>query len=309
MLKKLLKLPIWKKIILVLLLGVISLIGMFIYGIVTDRPPEFFPLDDIYARYKITKNCPNGQGWEPQTQFYIGHAYCVEYKGDKVLMKEDFQNTQSFTITVGKSNVDLEPFLGKMVENIRGEYDSSSQQCIQGSCVDIGGPFVVLNIDSLEIVEYETQKVVEEFAEDRVKNFTFMGEYDDLTSGEFVHEYKDEYGADYKVDVDTNKVVYFLAYGIDAFPKKLTTQVTAKQAEDIGLIFAQKNIPDYENYIKNATYSFSGETAPKMKVKYYLGWSTKKEDNEGNIRPYHTTIALDQYGNILIFQNEFSDRG
>jgi hypothetical protein len=152
MYKKLRKLAIWKKLLILLVLGVIVFVGWFVYAIVTDAPPSFFPLDNPRGEYKITRNCPNGQGWTEQFQGQ-GYAYCVEYRGPDVFMNDESGNTNFFRITVGKSNIGLEQFVGKQVRIVKGKYVSSSKQCIKNNCVNINGPYVVLNIDNLELVE------------------------------------------------------------------------------------------------------------------------------------------------------------
>ncbi len=146
------KLSVWKKISLTIVLGIGVFASWFVYAIITDKPPSFFPLDSSQGKYIITKNCPNGQGWTEQFQGQ-GYAYCVEYKGSDVFMNDESGNTNFFRITVGKSNVDLEPFVGKQVRLVSGQYVSSSKQCIQNDCVNINGPYVVLNIDSLKLAE------------------------------------------------------------------------------------------------------------------------------------------------------------
>lgn len=150
MYKKLFKLATWKKILILAVLGLAVFAGWFIYEIVTDEPPNFFPLNDAQAEYRITKNCPDGQGWVEQTQSQ-GNAYCLEYRGNNVLWKEDHSNSNFFSITIGKSNINLETYIGKKVKNVKGTYTSSGKQCIQNTCVDISGPYVVVNIDSMEL--------------------------------------------------------------------------------------------------------------------------------------------------------------
>lgn len=150
MYKRLLKLAAWKKILIVVALGLIVFVGWFLYEIVTDEPPNFFPLNDAQAEYRITKNCPNGQGWIEQARAQ-GNAYCLEYRGNNVLWKEDHSNSHFFSVTIGKSNINLETYIGKKVKNVKGKYTSSVKQCIQNKCVNISGPYVVVNIDSLEL--------------------------------------------------------------------------------------------------------------------------------------------------------------
>ncbi|MBI2327509.1 hypothetical protein HYU92_04280 [Candidatus Curtissbacteria bacterium] len=152
MYKKLLELAAWKKLLILMAFGVIVFVGWFIYAIVTDAPPSFFPLDNPQGEYTITKVCPAGQGNIEQV-VSPGNAYCVEYRGNEVFTGDSNTKSTFFRITIGNSKVDLEPYVGKEVKNIKGKYVGSSKQCIQNNCVDIGGPFVVLNIDSLTSVE------------------------------------------------------------------------------------------------------------------------------------------------------------
>ncbi|QQG43333.1 MAG: hypothetical protein HYW45_04015 [Candidatus Daviesbacteria bacterium] len=141
-----------KKVLLILTLAIFAFIGWFARAIFTDEPPHFFPLNNSKGEYRITKNCPNGQGWQEQFQGQ-GNAYCVEYKGPDVFINNENGNTNFFRITVGKSDIDLEQFNGKRVKYIEGKYTSSSKQCIQNKCIEIYGPLAVLNIEKLEIAE------------------------------------------------------------------------------------------------------------------------------------------------------------
>jgi hypothetical protein len=141
-----------KKISLVISGLIVIFISWFIWEIVTDRPPIFFPLNNPQGEYKITKGCPMEQGWNEQIM-NPSNEYCVEYKGPDVFMNSEYGNTNFFRITVGKSNINLKEFEGKKVKNIQGQYVSSDKQCIQNKCVDIGGPLVVLDIDKLEMAD------------------------------------------------------------------------------------------------------------------------------------------------------------
>ncbi len=141
-----------KKILLLIILLTVSFAIWFVYQIITDKPPTFFPLNHPEGQYFISKICPHGQGWTDQTSGQ-GNAYCVEYKGPEVLMNQENGNTNFFRITVGKSKIDLEPLVGKQIKAVSGQYASSSKQCIQDKCVDIGGPFVVLDIVNVELIE------------------------------------------------------------------------------------------------------------------------------------------------------------
>lgn len=147
------KLSTWKKILAIIIISIVLLISWFIYAVITDEPPHFFPLNDIQANYKITKDCPNNQGWNKSITYQGGDAYCLEYTGNNVVWKEEYNNANFYRITIGNSKIDLESYIGKQVKNIKGKYRSSSKQCILNKCTDISGPYVVLDIDNLEIVK------------------------------------------------------------------------------------------------------------------------------------------------------------
>ncbi len=152
----------WKKIFLFLVAFVIILIGVmvgFLYLILNDEPPYFIPLNNSQGQYKITKSCPQGQG-NNENFHDKGDGYCVEYKGPGVFRSD--QNGNFFRVTIGKSRINLAPYVGKRVKNIKGKYVSSSKQCIQDRCISIGGPFVVLNIDSLEAVANSSRSTINE---------------------------------------------------------------------------------------------------------------------------------------------------
>jgi len=151
-LKKFLAFSTWKQIVLLLLCFFIAFFAWSIYDMYTEEPMNFFPLDDKNAEYKITKNCPYGQGWEEKPQTTT-HAYCLEYRGTHVVEMYEGKHTNFFSITIGKSKMNLEPYLGKKVKNIKGKYWDSTKQCIQDTCIAIGGPYIVVNIDHLELAE------------------------------------------------------------------------------------------------------------------------------------------------------------
>jgi hypothetical protein len=114
MFKKISRLSVWEKsllFLLILIIGIYVFIGWVIFKLLTEKPPNFFPLNDSRAEYRITKDCPNGQGSVEQI-YSQGYAYCLEYKGNKVLLKET-ENSNFFRVTVGKSKINLEQYLGK----------------------------------------------------------------------------------------------------------------------------------------------------------------------------------------------------
>ena len=119
------------------------------WKLIIDKPPQFFPLDSQTGQYTITKECPP-QGWK---DFPVQNreTYCLNYSGEGVVLTEKYSNTNFFSVTIGKSAVDLSQFENKQVKNIKGEFVEASMQCVQNVCKDIGGRFVVLDIDAVEL--------------------------------------------------------------------------------------------------------------------------------------------------------------
>lgn len=146
-----------KKVLLTVLftvgLGVVLFIGWFAWAIFSEDQPQFFPLNNSKAKYAIVKSTKFAQGTDENelvnsTSYLSEPRFYVEYRGDGVFM-DDWHNN-FFRVTVGKSKVELEPFIGKDVIIKQGKFVSSSKQCIVDKCIDIYGPYVVLNIDKLE---------------------------------------------------------------------------------------------------------------------------------------------------------------
>lgn len=127
-----------------------SFLILLVWGVLSDEPPHFFPLNDPEGEYRVTTGCPSGRGWSEVEK--TDTAYCVEYRGKHVFLNDEKQS-DFFRITVGDSKVNLKPFVGKNVIIQKGRYTSRSHQCINGTCTYIGGPFVVLDIDQLELAE------------------------------------------------------------------------------------------------------------------------------------------------------------
>jgi hypothetical protein len=119
---------------------------------ITDAPPQFFPLDNPKGEYRLTKMCPNGQGWN-NSLYSQDKGYSIEYTGTGIFMSQDQANSSFYRICVGKSSVDLEPIMGKKIKKITGDFVSSSKQCVLDRCIEIGGPLVVLNIEKIEMTQ------------------------------------------------------------------------------------------------------------------------------------------------------------
>lgn len=136
----------------ILSLGIIFCAIHLLVTFFQDETPHFFPLDNPHGEYTITKKCPHGQGIIKKYNI-VGEAYCLEYRGEGVIATEPQINNDFFRITIGRSDIDLEQLNGKQVKNLTGKFTGSSQQCINEKCIDIGGPYAVLDITSLEIAE------------------------------------------------------------------------------------------------------------------------------------------------------------
>ena len=111
-----------------------------------DPPPSLFPVNNQYAEYKITKMCPASAHASEEVQT-LDKGFCIEYKFTKNL-----SNNVSFSrVNVGYSEVDLEPFVGRKVKNIKGKFVYRNDQCINDKCINLGTQFIVLDIDKIEL--------------------------------------------------------------------------------------------------------------------------------------------------------------
>jgi hypothetical protein len=133
-------------VLLIILIPLIAFIAWFVWAVYTEKPPVFFPLNNPKGVYKVTKACPSAQGWEERTMT-TGDLYCIEYKGTDVLFQEEGEDF--FRITVGRSDVDLEKYLGMEVRDIEGKFVYRGEQCILEKCTPQNGPRVVLDIYKL----------------------------------------------------------------------------------------------------------------------------------------------------------------
>lgn len=141
----------YSKVVSILLVVLVVLILLVVYAVVTEDATTFFPLNNPKGTYKITRGCTEGQGWVEKTQSN-GNLYCVEYKGTGVFMDSEVEKHNFFSVTVGKSNVALAPYIGKYVILKGGKFTSSTKQCIKDTCADFGGPCTVLDVYGIEIV-------------------------------------------------------------------------------------------------------------------------------------------------------------
>ncbi len=126
------------------------LLGVSLWKFFTAVPPQFFPLNNPQGGYIITKQCPV-QGWNA-SPVQNREIYCVTYKGEGVVSDGLNSTNNFFSVTVGKTSIDLQPFEDKPVMIIQGKFVSATMQCVQNVCKNIDGPLVVLNIDELKLV-------------------------------------------------------------------------------------------------------------------------------------------------------------
>lgn len=97
-------------------------------------PKAFFPLDDPMAAYTLVKT---------------DDLYWVVYDTP---IASDSTKLSHAAILVGKSQVDLDPYLGKIVR-LKGHFNPffQTQQCILGNCHTFAGKqqAVVIDIESI----------------------------------------------------------------------------------------------------------------------------------------------------------------
>lgn len=110
-------------IVIFLFLGV----GLFLFILFNEPAPQLFPFNNPQAEYIIEKS--------------DGGIYTVSYKDSQQDIKE---------VMIGNSLVDLTPFIGKRVQ-IQGKFENRKDtQCIAGQCQFIYGPYVALDINSIQ---------------------------------------------------------------------------------------------------------------------------------------------------------------
>ncbi len=118
----------------IILSGVVLVLAFsiwFVWEIYTDKPPEFFPFNESAADYLIKKE-NNGM-------------FVVNYKGPNT-----FNNENKVSIVVGKTDYDLEQYIGKKIIITKGSFENNfTKQCIKEKCIDIGGPYAGVVIDEI----------------------------------------------------------------------------------------------------------------------------------------------------------------
>ena len=130
-----------------IILSIVVFAIYFIWTVKNQKEPRFFPFDEPSAEYSIVKTSEDA-------------PFMVKYKGPNAFPLNP-NSDGSISVIIGKTKYNLDEFLGKNIYISKGDFVSSSQQCIANTCKDIAGPYVVVNID-------EIQKIVEAKPRDRV---------------------------------------------------------------------------------------------------------------------------------------------
>lgn len=121
-----------KSIKLVLISVTTFFIILFVWdGFIRDKTPQLFPINLAEGQYTIRKNSSG--------------ILEVEYSGP-----ETFNNQNIISVLVGKTSHNLNNYIGKKVRITKGKFVSGyTKQCIDDACVDIGGPYSVINVEEL----------------------------------------------------------------------------------------------------------------------------------------------------------------
>lgn len=123
-------------------IGIIGVIGVFILGfclwflieIHNQKDPQFFPFNDRSSVYTVIKDSSG--------------LIEIKYEGKN----SKFSNENQFTVLVGDSSVDLNKYLDSKIIPLEGNFSTRTFQCIVGICKSIGGPYVAININKIEVV-------------------------------------------------------------------------------------------------------------------------------------------------------------
>ncbi len=129
------------KLIFIICTVLIFLTVFIWYNFIRDNTPQFFPFNETRGEYTIAK--------ETGTNIFE-----VKYIGPNSFTSTE-NSDLSVTVIVGKSNVELEPYLGKKVMITKGEFQSGfTKQCIINTCIGIGGPYAAVIINEIHEVEH-----------------------------------------------------------------------------------------------------------------------------------------------------------
>ena len=125
-------------------------IGYCVYSFLTYHEPEFFPFNDEQASYSIIQSPSPYNFVEDATPAAVlaglpNKFYLVRYKGAHIF---SLKNVTTLAMLVGKSSIDLAPYVGKQVV-LKGSFVRAESQCIQEICVRFNNENIVINIDMI----------------------------------------------------------------------------------------------------------------------------------------------------------------
>lgn len=130
-------------------IGIICFVLFGVYQIVNEPPPHLFPFDDSSANYTISKDdygtyLISYKSTSDKNKKY----YCIWDSSHKKTCEWRVDNDIS-GVAIGKSSVDLEPFLNKNLK-LDGSFAFSDQQCIVNICKNFQRRLVV-DIKKVEV--------------------------------------------------------------------------------------------------------------------------------------------------------------
>lgn len=127
---------------------VISIIGFIIYMrfFFEDSVPHFFPFDDPDATYTVQKE----EFYSLRYNSTSDRNKSIDCGTDNGIRTCKEVITKDYTIIIGNSPVDLDPFIGKQLI-VTGNFDSTKEQCIKGECKSLSSSWAVANIESIAI--------------------------------------------------------------------------------------------------------------------------------------------------------------
>lgn len=110
-------------------------------GFIRDNTPQFFPFNELRGEYNIDKSSDIG-------------IFIVKYKGPNSFTGLNQESDGSISVMIGRTNYDLNQYLGKKVLLIKGNFKSGfTKQCVASKCVDIGGPYAGVVIEEMEEIQ------------------------------------------------------------------------------------------------------------------------------------------------------------
>ncbi len=126
----------------------IGLLGNIVWSLTHEKPPQFFPFNDPEATYTVVQRGENYLLKYESTGDMNAHQVCSREGGKTECRIEVDRDIETM---IGKSDIPLEPLLGKSVQ-VDGNFAYSDEQCVAGKCHTIGN-WAVLDVHSIEKIE------------------------------------------------------------------------------------------------------------------------------------------------------------